>query len=229
MSTALDSIRRAMRLARLLGDQQELDPQEASDYLESLNSMLDSWSIERLMVYQIKQESFTWPAGQYKRTVGAGANFVTTRPTKITNAFMRDASNNDFPMQVIERGAYDRIPNKVQAVSYPQWCFYDPGMPLGTIYLDGTLSSALTIVFDSWQQFTQFDDLTDDLGLPPGYKEAIDYNLAVRISSENNQPVTKHVQDTAVSSKRAIKNLNAPTLISRMDFAGSRANILRGY
>ena len=53
MATANDMISRALRLIGVLGQgRRVLDTNEATDGLAALNTMLDSWSIDRSMIYQ---------------------------------------------------------------------------------------------------------------------------------------------------------------------------------
>ena len=69
MTTATQIITRAMRLARVIGKGETPDADESADGLQALNTMLDSWQIKRLFVYQIREESFTWAAKSIDRLV----------------------------------------------------------------------------------------------------------------------------------------------------------------
>lgn len=231
MSTALDLIKRSMRLLRVLGEG-DPDPSdaEAQDGLEALNSMLDAWALERLMVYQTRQENFTWPATTTSRTIGSGGNFNTTRPIKIENGFVR-SSGYDYAFSVIGREAYDALPLKSSTGTYPEYLFYDPGFSLGTIYLYGVPASSVSLYINSRLQFTQAASLNTTVSLPPGYKRAIEYNLAVEFAPEFNQAVPPEVSRIAIESKRSIKNVNAKPIVSQIDsgiVGGRRSSILTG-
>lgn len=228
---ARDIIKRSMRLLSILGDSEEPTDSEAEDGLNALNAMLDAWALEKLMVYQILQENFPWPAATASRTIGSAGNFNTTRPIKIEGGFTRDSSNNDYPFRVIEREAFDALELKSQPAFTPDFLFYDPGYSLGTIYLYGVPSGSLTLFINSRLQFSQATSLTAQLSLPPGYKRAIEYNLAVEYAPEFNKPVPPSVEKIAVQSKRAIKGVNKTTLISQIDPAVTgvrRGNIFTG-
>lgn len=230
MTTALDVIKRSMRLLTVLGQSETPTDSEAEDGLNAMNTMLDAWSLEKLMVYQIQQEQFTWPSATISRTIGDTGNFVTTRPVKIEGGFTR-LSGNDYPFRVIDRDAYDALSIKTAPAAWPDYLFYDTGLPLGTIYLYGVPSSPLTIFLNTRKQLTQAAALNTTLVLAPGYKRAIEYNLAIEYGAEFNKPIPPDVARISVESKRAIKNVNARAIVSQMDpgiVNGSRSNIFTG-
>src|SRR3990167_4920612 len=91
-----------------------------SDGLAVMNTMLESWSLERLMCYQITQESLALTASDGTYTIGTGGDFNTDRPTKIVDpCFIRDSSNLDSPLQIIDAAAYGRIVQKTIDGTYP--------------------------------------------------------------------------------------------------------------
>lgn len=225
MATALDLVKKSMRLCGALGQGEVPTANEATDGLNTLNAMLDSWSIDRLMVYHILQENFSWASGNASRTIGSGGNFSTTRPTKIESGFTR-ISNQDYPFRVVDREHYDAITDKTTQSSYPEIIYYDATMATGTIYAYPVPSSTITVYINSWKQLGSLSALTTSLSLPPGYQRAIEYNLAVEIAPEYGMSVPASVMDIAVKSKAAIKRINAPSLVAQVGIStGSRYNI----
>lgn len=225
MPTALDLIKRSMRLMRVLSPDQNPTTQEANDGLNVLNSMLDSWSIERLMVYQIQQDSYSWTANQSSRTIGVGGNFNTTRPSKVAEEgnFVRDGSTSiDYPLLILgDRDSYDRILLKTSTSSYPQWLFADTGYPLMTLYVWPVPTQTLELHLNTWKPLQNFSTLTTDLALPPGYQRAIEYNLAIEYAPEfgSAAQISDDVRNIARMSKSTIKSVNQPDLVARIDNA----------
>mgnify|MGYP001385330886 CR=1 FL=1 len=83
MSTASSMIFRALILNGEKPIGGSLTSAEATLYLDNLNAMLDSWSIDRLMVYQTLQESFALTSGTGTYTIGPGAALSSVaRPIK---------------------------------------------------------------------------------------------------------------------------------------------------
>lgn len=230
--SVLDTIKRALRLIRVLGEGEEPSDQEARDCLMAWNGLLDAWGIERLMLYELIEESFTWPASTISRTIGSGGNFDTVRPVKIESAFTRDSANNDTPLTLIERQDYDRIGMKSEDGSiYPDWLFYDPSYPLGSLYLVYPPSSSVSLFLSSWKPFTQFTSFATKIAYPPGYKRAFDYNLAVEIAPEFGATPSPEVMRQARDTKRHIKSLNLSSMVSQIDSAlvsSGHSNILAG-
>lgn len=218
MATALDIIEKSMRLFGGLADGESATASEASDGLDALNGMLESWSIDRLMVYHILQENFTWASGQASRTIGTGGNFNTTRPTKIVSGFTR-INNVDHPFRVVERQFYDAVIDKTVQSSYPEIIYYDATMSTGTLYAYPVPNASISVYLNSWKQLQQFSALTTELALPPGYRRAIEYNFAVEFAPEFGMEVSDKVERIANTSKAAIKRINAPSMVATIELS----------
>ena len=212
-TTAHDVIRGAMRLIGAIDPGEELNGSEAADGLEALNEMLESWSNERLCVYQILQENFALVSGTASYTIGSGATFNTTRPLDILSAFIRD-DGYDYPLRILDRKEYDAITHKAASFE-PEALYYQPSVANGIIYLHGvpakTYSVTNGLYIDSMKQLQSFSGLTTAIVLPPGYKRAIKYNLGPEIAPEYNRQVPEAVLAIARESKAAIKRLNSRT------------------
>ena len=229
MPTALALITRSMRLARVLRKGESLDSDESADGLVALNAMLDSWQIDRLLVYQIVQVSNTWPAATTSRTIGSGGNFTQQRPVKIDSAFVTDSNSNWYEVRVLQdRTEYDSIVIKTTESTLPQYLFMDPAYPLGVIYLYPVPSAAVTLKLNTWQTLQSFAALTTDLSLPPGYQRAIEYNLAIEFGPEFGANISPEVKRVAMESKAAIQSLNAPSMVARVDNAVASLGQLNG-
>lgn len=211
-----------MRLIQVLGADQSPGAQEAADGLYALNSMLDAWGIERLMVYQIQQTTHTWPANTSSRTIGSGGNFNTTRPTKVVEGtFFRDSNGYDYPVTVThDRAVYDSISLKTSNSTYPDLLFFDAAHPLMILYVYPVPSGSLTLHLNTWKQLQNFAALTTDLSLPPGYQAAIEHNLAVWMAPEFGKAAKEAAKDLkpqAALLKSNLKNMNQQSLVSAVD------------
>ena len=210
-----------------------LSSAEQTHYLARLNTMIESWSLNRLMCYQIVQESLALTTSDGTYTVGSGGDFNTARPTKIVDpCFTRDASGNDFPIEIVNAEAYGRITSKTTDGGYPQYLFYDSAFvtSLGTIFLWPEPSASLTLYINSWKQLQTFSTISTTVVLPPGYERAIETNFAIEVSPGFIDPSPALVK-TARDSKAAIMSLNAPAGVLRLDpglVGGQRSNILTG-
>lgn len=220
--TALDVIKRAMRLIQVIGPDANPTAAEAADGLYALNSMLDSWGIERLMVYQVQQSNYSWASGAASKTIGSGGDFSATRPTKISDDgnFFRTSGSIDYPLQVLPRTEYDEIVYKSAGGAIPEYLFHDTGYPLMTLYAFPVPSQTLTLYLNTWKPLQAFTALTTALALPAGYQSAIEYNLAQWIAPEFGAAAVAAAQRSekrAAHLKTSIKNVNQPDLISKID------------
>lgn len=232
MATALDLINRALHLCGAKDPLEDATAKEASDGLVALNAMLDSWSTDRLFVYQVAKFQYAWPAGAVSRTVGVGGDISIPRPLKVEGGYIVDNSIT-YPLAMINREGYDAIAQKTLQVNYPQWLYYDPGYPLGTLYIYTVPASTLQTFINYWLMLQTFVNTTDVVNLPPGYERAIAYNLAVEIAPEYGAQINPAVAAVAASSAGKIKRLNSPPVTSVIECAYSPAqwefSIYRGY
>jgi len=225
------------RSLRLLGEKEHggtLSSGEQTSYLSDLNAMLESWSLERLMITQVVQESFALTASTASYTIGTNGVFATDRPIKIVNpCFTRDTSNVDNPLRLINVDAYGKIPVKSGSTGYPEFLYYDQGYSAtstATISLYPVPTSNLTLFINSLKGLQNFSTISHAAQLPPGYQRAIEFNFAIEVAG-GFTAVSPEVVKIARESKAAIKSENLPDTTMRLDTGivwGQRANILDG-
>ena len=211
MATALSMITRAMRIARVIGKGETLDDDEAADGLTALNSMLDSWETERLSVYQITEESFTWSGASQSRTVGSGGNFATTKPVRVDGSSAFVSNSIDYSIGdrgIIDVSAWAAIPDKTTQSTIPWLIYPEYGPVLATLYAYPIPSASITFKLRSWKALQSFSALTTELSLPQGYERAITFNLAIEYGEEYGTTVSPNAQRIAFISKRNIQRIN---------------------
>ena len=216
-TTASSMILRSLVLTgeKIIGG--SLSTAEQTYYLAALNAMLESWSLERLMVLCLAESSLSLTSGTYSYTVGLGAVFNTQRPTKLASpCFIRDSDNNDYPLEIINDQAYGAIIGKSEDSSYPRYINYRASYPYGVIALYPPPTSGLTLYINAWKQLTQFGAIGETVSLAPGYERAIVYNFAIE-SSGGFTSVSPEVAKVAKESKSAIKSANMPDTIMMID------------
>ncbi len=229
MTTAVDLITRSGRIAGALGKSEVPDDDESVDGLTALNSMLDSWSIERMMVYYIVQEALTLVASQATYTMGSGGDLDTTRPTQIDDSCFVTLNSIDYPLMLIDGDAYASIVFKAVESNLQYYLFPDYQDPLVNLNFYPTPSQAGTAQIRSWKQLQQFSGLTTVFALPPGHERAIVYNLALEYwETEFGLPIPTRVEKIAINSKANIKRINAPSPIMRSEVGYLNRNRIPG-
>lgn len=222
-------IRRSMRLIGAIGSGEPMTADEATDGLDALNAMLDSWWNERLAVYVLQEQSFALTPALQTYTIGPSGAFVTSRPLKIETAYVR-LNSVDYPITVVDYNRWASIMYKPQQ-GIPEYLYYEPTMVNGDINLWPIPSQAMTLFIATRQQIQSFPDISTTINMPPGYVDALSFNLAVRLAPEYERAVPADVAAMATSTLANIKRLNStPPGIMRSDtvFLDSRRRLLDG-
>ncbi len=214
MATALDLIKRAMRLTRALGVGETPTAAEVTDCLAALNAMLDGWRLERLLIYGITEDTKTLTAGDGSYTIGSSGDINTTRPERLAEGCYVRVSGTDYPLSVLDASAWHSISLKSQT-GIPVHLYYVRAVPLGTVYLWPLPDAAYELHLQSYKAIQSFAAQTDDVTLPAGYEDAIAYSLAERIAPEGYGAISPEVMRLAKQARDRLVAGNAPRLISR--------------
>ena len=219
--TAADQINRALRLLGILAEGETPSAATSQDALVALNQMIDSWSIERLSVFCTQDQTFTWPAGEYIRTLGPSGNFICLRPVLLDEAtYYRDPGTNvSFGIKFINQQQYDGIAVKTVTSTYPQVIFVNMGFPDVTMSIYPRPTRDLEWHFISVQELSQPATLATELFYPPGYLRAFTYCLAMEFAPEFGVEPSPQVQRIAMTSKRDLKRINNPDDIMSMPYS----------
>ena len=225
MTTAVGMITRAMKLAGVIGSGETPSDAESNDCLVSLNSMLDSWALERLFVYSISETSVSWASGTSSRTIGPTGNFVTsTLPVRIDESSYFLNGNISYPVKFINQDDFAAIPNKQTTSTFPFWMYVQYGTTTHTIYAYPIPQSTITFLLRYWSGLQSFSTLTDTLVLPPGYERAIVYSLAEEIAPQFGISVQPQMAKTAMQARKNLKRINSqpPVMASEVGYMNRR-------
>lgn len=211
MTTALDLITGAAKLIGVVFKSEALSSDEANDGLVLLNEMIDTWSNDDMSTIVSTIESFSL-TGAASYTIGSGGDFSTSRPLNILTAVVRVGSV-DYPLRLITQEEYQtQIAVKSITSPIPQFLTYDDGYPLGVIKTFPLGTSGSTLFLQTEKPLGNFTLLTTAVNLPPGWKRALKYNLAVDMAPTYGVEVPASVMETAKSSAGAIRRA---TLINK--------------
>lgn len=211
--TVFDLIKRALRLIGQLGPGRGPGAAELADAFLVLNSMIEQWNNERLNIFQIRVDTYPLTGLQQTYTIGPGAaDFNTDRPARIERATVLILNNPaqplELPMELLTFDGWKRIPIKAIQASFPLKVYYDLAFPIGNL----NFWPIPTVVNDfnlyTWQQLAQFAGTADTVSFPPGYQDAIAYNLAVKLAPEWGKPLRADVAAEAIRLKNSLKRMN---------------------
>lgn len=199
--------------------------------LARVNEWIDGLANEGLTIYTITRTTWTiTSAASY--AVGTGAAVNVARPISaqaITNIGFIDTSvSPELERQLgpcLTEDAYAAIPQKALTSPYPQFFYYNPTLPTGTLipYPIPT-SNTLQGVLYTPTALTQFAALSTTFALPPGYARFFRTNLTLEIAGAFQANPSPALVAAARESKADIKRTNT----RRMDMsADPRAFVTR--
>lgn len=220
-TTANDQINAALRLIGMLAEGETPSIDTVTDSLAALNQMIDSWSTERLAVFNTQDQIFTWPAGSASQTLGPTGTFVGLRPVLLDDAtYYRDPGTNvSFGIKQINQQQYSGIAVKTVMSTYPQVLWVNQEFPDVRLTIYPVPTRDLEWHFVSVQELSPPALITTDLAFPPGYLRAFKYNLACEIAAEFGVEPSPQVRRIAMVSKRNIKRINSPDDVMSMPYA----------
>lgn len=235
--TLTDLCQRAMRSINALGQAQTFAPGDLQVCAEAANDMLDAWAAQRLTVFQTLRHVYALTTGKggptNPYTIGSGGDFDQFRPLWIPNANVRVSNSSGDPYEialaVLNQGEYAAIAMKTLTNSIPTCLWFNgrynetgANAGLGEIFLwmipNG--QQTLSLVLYTPTPLTSFADLTSEYSFPPGYREALRYQLALRLATEFGRPVSPELATLATQTFAVIERPNADVGKLRSDFMG---------
>lgn len=193
-------------------------------YLRRLNRMLESWSTQGLVVYEVYDVTINTVAGtaSYASTGLSGG----LRPIAVSHARVT-ASNVDYPLEIIGTRDYAMIAAKTER-GLPLYLYVQPTMPNATMYLWPVPDAVYALKLGVTRPFTSSYVLGDTVSLPPGYEKAIVDNLAVDIATVNGVDPHPRLMQQANESMAVLKAMQVqPHLLDNsIGFDAVNASIL---
>jgi hypothetical protein len=222
--TVYDILKPAFRIAGLLGaPQRGLSPEEQTEGLEVLNAMLDAWKANRCFSYATLRYLLNTVADKASYTIGVSRDSTATaadiaieRPAKIERAsyiFTNSTPEVEKPIPVLNAREWQAVPVKTITSSAITALYYEPFMEYGVIhpYPIPTVTGKIAIYI--WTMLAELAAVTTEMILPPAYRLAIEYNLAVQLAER--YPERQKIAGTSVQRARdtlaTVKRLNAPS------------------
>lgn len=211
-----DLITAALKLIGAIAKTEVPSADESADVLARLQDMADSWAAERLAIFQVLRSVFPLVSNKQTYLIGPGGDFNIARPTWIQDAGIISNNNPlqplELPMTLLSDDDYASVSIKNVASSLSWFLYYDYGynaLGQGTIWVwpipnVGNLQLALYCP----TPLVTFPALNSPIILPPGYAEAIRYNLAIRLCPEFGRPVDPVVAQMAAESYARIERSN---------------------
>ena len=234
----------ALRMAGRITDTQSVSDtsKDVNDAFSLLVMMLAQWQRKRWLIWN-EEEVWIPSTGANFYTIGPGQDFSTARPDKIHAAWVRLRPSGgwgselpdqlpfplgqqpginpvDIPLQIIEaREDWSQIAIK-DLRSIPAAVFYDSSFPVGRLYFWPVPIAAeygLHVVVKG--SLPVYAAITDPMGLPPEYVDAVVNNLACRIIVASGGQISPFLLGQAKASLETIKLTNSQIQLLSMPAA----------
>ena len=147
-----------------------------------------------------------------------------TRPLRLISglgaAYLLDSNSDKYMLNVVERDEWNIITQPNTNSDLPSTIFYDPQFPLGVINVYPTPYQSFPIYFDSYLQLGDFASLSATVSLPPGYKKALQDNLAIELCSSykpDGFQIPQQWTRAAGISKGTVKRINTRLMMASFD------------
>lgn len=220
--TVLDLITGAMRSLTVLASGEVPTAEESNDALGIFNLMVDSWNSERLKIFTVPMQEFPINTNQQTYTLGPGGTLnMSFRPARVERYGIVNLNNASQPLELpLERLSLDQwaaIPVKLVSSTLPTKIYDDNAFPLRNISFWPVPSTSVNLRVYYWSPLSGASTLQTVLAQPPGYVEALKYNLAVRLAPEFGTSPPPDVQRLAMETKGKIKSMNTPLMDMQCD------------
>jgi len=221
----------------VLSAQRGMAASDMVDMLQCLNTLIDEWATQRLLVYRVKRAVQQIVSNQADYTIGPGAPDwdMPFRPLRIELADLIQVLPDggppvELPLAILTPQDWFSIAVKSITGSTPQKLYYEPDVPLGIVHLWPVPQVANQISLGIWDQLRQFATLDEKVSLPQGYLKALQYNLAKELSmrpwhSGKPSGMSQLALEEAATSLAWVKSMNRPT----MDFTMRCEGAAQGY
>ena len=221
INTALDLITFALRRIGSLGQGETPNASESTDALGVLNAMQDSWSADRLNIYNVPTLgplNLTAAKGSYQIGPGAADFSTVARPIIVQAATFIPATGPsiEHPLDLLDSVKWRAIPSKTDQSPLVRQIYYDNSLAAAgysVLNLFPVPSAGGTLNLDVWLALQQFA-LTDVIHYPAGYVEALRLNLALKLCTEFGMQIPLELPGEAAQALANMRALNSQFLVS---------------
>lgn len=229
MTTCATYVTDALYAASILGQDQQLPDSMAQLSLRRLTRLIGSWANDNQLCFATNTDSFTMSptVAAYSTTLLANG-----RPESIASMYV-SLNSIDYEVTMRDQQWFDSITYK-PTPAIPNNCYYNAGMPNGTMNFYPTPYAAFTCFVARRDLLSATTPLllTTNLSLPPGYDKAIVDSLAVDIFPTfkgTKTPIPQDLKDMAREAKRLLRLTNYEALEMVTPFANNSGNLSNSF
>ena len=233
--TALQVITAAMQEIGALAMGETPSNDDQAWVLQKLQRLIDRYNADRAKIYNVNFTTFTPPASTQPITIGpTGTLSVNQRPVEIPSIGLMLANTSPQVKLYLNRRdqrwwAQNRVPQLTSTL--PTDYYYSPDWPNGNLYLwpiPTQVNNLLIEMRTVLSEFTAYSGNGGTFTLPPGYWDAVVYDLACDIAPSFERPVSPDLRANQMRAIRAIEQNNVKSPRGRTGDAGMPGVNTRG-
>lgn len=208
--TVLDVITRAMQLIGTLSVGETPSADDAAVGLANLNELLDGWNTELLNLYTTTVFSGNLINAQQSYAMGpSAADFNTTTPIMIKTAHVIiPTSTARVPVSILSAVEWADLTEKGLTGFLPDKLYCDYAFPIANLNVHPIPNQTIALELYLWSILAQFVAVTDSVSFRPGYLEALQYNLAVKLGPQFGYQPDQVTLGLAGTYKQRMQQLN---------------------
>lgn len=147
-------------------------------------------------------------------------DFKTQRPLRVSDSFTRinTTSGIDYPIKVVSQETYIKIGYKAIPAPWPIALWYNPTMPLGTLFFYQTPSGTGELHLFTDTILSNLNSLTAAISMPQGYSRYLKWKLAAEMAPEYGADWTPKHERALYEAESFVKALNqVPAAVAQFD------------
>lgn len=220
--TVRDLVRLSMLNIGVLADGEDPSASQLQDAITTLNFLFDTWSTEKLFIYSVAQDVFSLVGGQQVYQMGIGAPDVNSaRPIFIEGMSVRiypgSPQQIDIPLEIFNTDQWQRLSIKNTTSVWPTRVYPDFQFPYLKLNMWPIPQQNNQIYMNSWKPLPALTTANLSFAMPPGFSEAVMYNLALRLCPMYGKSASQEVLGLAQSAKAKLKMSLSKTYLMRVD------------
>jgi hypothetical protein len=216
----------ALELIGVASAEQPIHAVTAMRALQTLNTMLDAWSVERLLTWTRPRYTLPLVPSKGAYTWGTVTGEVTAAdiphpaPVRLEICLLNIGGSpaQEWPVEVLTQEQYESgVWFKDLGSSYVEAVYLEDTVPYNVLHCYPVPSMGSTLILLPWQAHSPYESYDAVLFWPSGYQDAFESNLAVRLAPFYSVQVSPELRQWAEESKRALHVINTDIGRLRLD------------
>jgi hypothetical protein len=203
----------ALLLIGVASAEQPISAFMAEQALSALNTMLDAWSVERLLTWTRPRYGLPLVAdkGEYSWGLVTGettpADISQVAPVRLEICLINIGGSpaQEWPVHILTQEEYESgVWFKDLGNSYVEAVYLEDTVPYSVLHVYPVPTATYTLILLPWQAHSPYEAWDSVLDWPNGYARAMQYNLAMELAPQYAVEPSQTIMRIADESKRAL-------------------------